>query len=359
MRVPLAEGAEFDLIRRFLAGAASGGRSDVRLGPGDDCAVVAGGAIAISTDASVEGVHFRRAWIGPGEVGWRAASAALSDLAAVGARPIGALVSVLVPPADAATYAAEVMEGVRGAVEAIGGVLLGGDVTESPQVFAMDVVAVGETASPVRRSGARPGDALWVSGRLGGAAAAVAAWLRGAEPEASAREAFAHPHPRTAEALWLLDRLPVHAMIDLSDGLAGDAEQIAVASGVSVVLEADAVPLHGSIAPLPHGEALRLALGGGEDYELCFAASEGDVAPHVDAFRARFGLDLTCVGRIEAGGRAAVVRLRGRDGEEHPLPMHGFRHFARRGGAEAAAAGGSGPAGAPGGGGERAGGEEG
>ncbi|HLL81306.1 MAG TPA: AIR synthase related protein, partial [Longimicrobium sp.] len=127
----LGPGAEFDLIRRFLA-PAQAGRQDVRVGPGDDGAVVAGEGIVLSSDLSVEEVHFRRDWLGPEGIGYRAAAAALSDLAAMAARPIGVLGSLAVPARDAGDYAVAVMEGVRRAAESVGAVLLGGDLTRSP-----------------------------------------------------------------------------------------------------------------------------------------------------------------------------------------------------------------------------------
>ncbi|MDP9349657.1 MAG: AIR synthase related protein, partial [Gemmatimonadota bacterium] len=135
----LAPGAEFDLIRRFYRRAPWRGRVDVPVGPGDDCAVVHGAGIALSSDMSVEGVHFRRDWLGFREIGFRAAAGALSDLAAVAARPIGVLVSLAVPEADAGDPAVEVMEGVREVVEGVGGSVLGGDVTRSPGGLVVDV----------------------------------------------------------------------------------------------------------------------------------------------------------------------------------------------------------------------------
>ncbi len=317
MAVPrLATGAEFDLIRRFYEDARTASPADVRVGPGDDCVIV-GEGIAISTDAVVEGVHFRRDWLEPSEIGYRAAAAALSDLAAVAARPIGALVSLLAPAADVPDFAAAVMEGAREAVQAVGGVLLGGDVALSPVGLAMDVVAVGRAESPVLRSGAKAGDRVWVTGRLGGAAAAVAAWSRREQPTSEAREAFARPRPRIEEARWLTEHAVLHALIDLSDGLAGDAEHIAVASGVSIILERDALPLH------PDAD-VRLALGGGEDYELCFTAAAGAVEPIAREFEERFDLPLRRVGAVESG---AGVALRQPDGRVGPLDVAGFRHF--------------------------------
>ncbi|HET6233286.1 MAG TPA: thiamine-phosphate kinase [Longimicrobiaceae bacterium] len=319
----LAPGAEFDLIRRFVPHpAAPGERGDVRVGPGDDCAVVAGDGIALSCDMSVEGVHFRRDWLSAREIGWRAAAAALSDLAAMAARPIGVLCSLAISDEDAPRFAEHLMAGVRDAAESVGGVLLGGDLTRSLGPIAVDVTVVGECPSPVLRSGARPGDEVWVTGELGGSAAYVAALLRDALPDASARRCFAAPVPRVREAAWLRSRGIPSAMIDISDGLAGDAAQIAAASGVAVVLETDAVPVHEAARTAADGAAL--ALSGGEDYELCFCAAGGAVQPHASAFESETGVRLTRVGRVKAG--AGVWRADGAGGRV-PLGRGGYQHF--------------------------------
>jgi thiamine-monophosphate kinase len=318
--LPLAPGPEFDLIRRFLRGV-PGAAGEVRVGPGDDCAVISAGDVALSSDMSVEGVHFHRDWLAPDEIGYRAAAAALSDLAAVAARPVGLLVSLALPAGDAGEFAEEVMRGVRRAAEFAGAALLGGDVASTAGPLVVDVIVVGAAAAPVLRSGAAPGDEVWVTGTLGGAAAAVAAWLAGGTSDASARERFAAPIPRVHEALFLLDHGIPTAMIDLSDGLAGDAAHLAAASGAALVLDAPAIPIHSALAG--HDEALRLAVSGGEDYELCFTARAGAVEPHAAAFEERFGIALTRVGRVEAGAGAWWSEGEGR----RAMERGGFQHF--------------------------------
>lgn len=323
--IHLAPGPEFDLIRRFLAGsAAEGARDDVRVGAGDDCAVVAGNGIALSSDMSVEGVHFRREWLSPWEIGWRAAAAALSDLAAVAARPIGILVSLAVPAADAGEFAAQLMAGAREAAELVGGALLGGDLTRSPGPVVVDVTVVGEAPRPVLRSGAHFGDELWVTGELGGSAACIHALLEGRAPDPAARERFAHPVPRVREALWLLGRGLPRAMVDLSDGLAGDAAHLAAASCVAVMLSPETIPVHPAARERSRTATLRRALGGGEDYELCFAAAVGVVEPHVAAFERAFGVRLTCVGRLGGGDGVWFVDAEGR---RTPTGIEGWQHF--------------------------------
>jgi thiamine-monophosphate kinase len=321
----LAPGAEFDLIRRFLPRRVPA-RPDVRVGPGDDCAVVAGDGIALSCDMSVEGVHFRRDWLSLKEIGCRAVSAALSDLAAIAARPVGILVSLALPEADAGAHAVQVMEGARRAAENAGAVLLGGDVTQSPGPMVIDVTAVGEAPHPVLRSGVALGDEVWVTGELGAAALFVEQMRAGGEADAAARKRFAGPEPRVREARWLAERGFATAMIDLSDGLAGDAAHLSAASGVAMLLAPELIPIHPAVrrhAASPE-DALRLALSGGEDYELCFTAALGALEPHADDFRRELGIRLTCVGRA-AGGDG--VWWTDAEGNRRPLGLHGYQHF--------------------------------
>lgn len=321
----LAPGAEFDLIRSFFP-AAPRPRPDVLVGAGDDCAVVTGRGIALSTDMSVEGVHFRREWLRPEEIGYRAAAAALSDLAAVAARPIGVLVSLALPAADVGEPARRLMTGVAEAAAAADAVVLGGDVARTADALVVDVVVVGEATHPVLRSGAQPGDELWVTGELGAAALAVAQWSRGEAPAPAARARFARPAPRVREARWLAERGLLRAAIDLSDGLAGDAAHLARASGAGVVLVRDRVPVH----PLVRGASgtpdavLALALAGGEDYELCFAAPPARLEPHRAAFVQAFGVQLTRVGRFIDG---EGVFVEGDGYPRQPLRLRGYQHF--------------------------------
>jgi thiamine-monophosphate kinase len=306
----LGPGREFDLIRRFLAGAgeSSGLPDSVRLGPGDDCAILRVQDLAVSNDISVEGVHFRRDWLGAEEIGYRAAAAALSDLAAMAATPVGVLAALAVHPRDAGDVAAALVNGVRAAAEGVRAVLLGGDTSRSPGPLILDVVVLGTASKPVLRRGARPGDALFVTGDLGGAAAAVRAWRRGDRPDPAARIAFVRPRPRIEEARWLADRDALHALIDLSDGLAGDAGHLAAASGVRIDLDSASIPVHRAAREIATNadDALRLALGGGEDYELCFAAEPATVEPLIDEFTGRFGLRLTRVGTVSEGTGVAL-----------------------------------------------------
>jgi thiamine-monophosphate kinase len=328
--IPLGDGREFDLIRRFLGDAGSDAvpvPAAVRVGPGDDCAIVRGEGLALSVDMSVEGVHFLREWLEPEEIGYRAAAAALSDLAATAAVPIGVLVALALRTEDVEPMATLIMDGVRAAAAGQRAVLLGGDNTRSPGPIVIDVVVVGDAARPVLRTGACPGDSIWVTGELGAATAAVRAWRTGRAPDAAARLAFALPTPRTAEAVWLAGRGVLHALIDVSDGLAGDVAHIAAASGVQVVLDAASIPVHPVLHAGTVSDPLALALSGGEDYELCFAAPPGAVENIVQEFTDAFDLRLTCVGSVHDGGG---VMLRRPDGSTTPLDQGGYDHFAAK-----------------------------
>lgn len=328
----LGPGVEFDLIRRFLERSAPPG-PEVLLGPGDDCAIVAAPSVVVSVDLSLEGVHFRREWLTPEEIGFRATMAALSDLAAMAASPIGVLASLAVPSGDLPETATRIMDGVRQAVEGRGGALLGGDLVRSLGTVVLDIVVLGSAVDAVRRTGARPGDELWVTGALGGAAAAVRAWLEGAEPTAGARTAFARPQARIAEARWLAEASALHAMLDLSDGLAGDLRHLAVASGVALMIDETRIPVHPDAATT--GEGLRLALSGGEDYELCFAAPAGVVQGLEAEFAARFGMSLHQIGSVLRGGsrvggvqvESGQVAMLRPDRTAELLRSSGFEHF--------------------------------
>lgn len=322
----LGPGAEFDRIRQFLAGTRIADEARVPVGPGDDCAIIEAGRLAVSTDMSVEQVHFRREWMEPERIGRRAAIAALSDLAAVAARPFGMLVSLAVPADDPASFGEAIMRGVREAADETGAALLGGDLTRSPGPVVIDVVVLGDVQRPVLRSGARIGDALFVTGRLGGAESAVVDLLDGRTPDATALLAYIAPNARLWEAAWLADRDLVHAMIDLSDGLAGDAGHLAAASGVRIIVDAADLPMHPSAREHGDDAGLAIALGGGDDYELCFAAEAAAIDAIRDEFVDTFGIPITRVGEVVEG---SGVVLRDADGRLRGMPIGGFSHFTR------------------------------
>ena len=232
----LGRGGEFDRLRAIFARLGAAGRA-----LGDDCALVPCGdtTLAVSVDLSVEGVHFRTDWLAPAEIGWRAAAAALSDLAAEAARPIGVLVSLGLPRGGKRDAAADIMHGVAAVARSVGAVVLGGDLVRAAR-YVIDVCVLGSARRPVQRAGARPGDGLWVTGTLGGAGAALAALRAGRRPAPRLRRRYAHPVPRIAAGLRLA-RSGARAMIDVSDGLAADAAHLAAASGVRVEIALERV----------------------------------------------------------------------------------------------------------------------
>ena len=223
------------------------------VGLGDDCALVTvnGTCLAISTDVSVERVHFRLDWIRLDEVGWRATAAALSDLAAEGAEPAGLLNALTIPADASSSDLLQVTGGIRDAARAAGAPVLGGDLSSGP-VWSLTTTVIGFTERAVTRGGAKPGDRLWVTGTLGGTRAALEAWRRREQPTSEARARFARPVPRIAAGRWLAAH-GARAMIDLSDGLGGDAAHLAAASGVALHIDLEQVP----VAPAAVEEAHR------------------------------------------------------------------------------------------------------
>jgi len=315
----LGPGPEFDLIRAIarVLGPSAGPLDD-------DCALIPDGGttLALSTDVSVENVHFRRDWLQPAEIGWRAAASGLSDLAAEGAEAIGLLAAVTGPRSLAEPDLVELMRGVGEAAASAGGRVLGGDLS-SGAYWSIAVTVVGRAARPVTRAGGRPGDGLWVTGAFGGARAALEAWLRGEQPAPDAREAFARPVPRLAAGAWLAAH-GATAMLDVSDGLAGDARHLAAASGVMLTIELDHLP----VAPAAAAEADRLRIAapvfagqGGEDYELLAALPAGFGAAEARAFQAATGVALTRIGAVGSGAGVHLL-LRGEE-----VWLTGFDHF--------------------------------
>ncbi len=304
----LGPGREFDLVRTLIARW-----GDTAFGIGDDAAILdvpPGQRVVASTDSAVDGVHFRRDWLTPREIGWRAAAAALSDLAAMAARPLAMLVSLLVPPAWLGEVTG-IADGLGDAARATGARIVGGDLSAARE-RAMTLTVLGAAATPVLRSGARPHDLLYVTGRLGGPLAALRAWQRGDAPSPDARERFAHPVPRIQEALWLAAR-GAHAAIDVSDGLLSDAAHLAAASGAHLELSLDQLPTLAGLAP---DEAAR----SGEEYELLVAAARPlDTA----AFARQFAIPLTGIGRVASGPAGVDATLHG----ARVAPGGGFDHF--------------------------------
>jgi thiamine-monophosphate kinase len=305
----MGPGVEFDLIRRM---AATWG--DLVQHAGDDAAIldVAHGArLVASTDSSVEGVHFRREWLSLQEIGYRATVAALSDLAAMGADPIGLLIAATIPAGVAETIEM-LADGIGQAARDSGCPIVGGDLTGGDRI-SLTMTVLGTAQPPIGRGGAQIGDGVWVTGRLGGPGAAVRALLSGELPSAEHWPRFAHPVARIAEARWLADQ-GISAMIDISDGLSSDARHVAAASGVALEIDILAIPCIPDVTP-------RAACASGEEYELLLTApDEFDVAE----FESRFGIPLTRVGTVVEGTDGEVTFLE--DGARVDLAQ-GYDHF--------------------------------
>ena len=304
----LGPGREFDAIREMLRRY-----GDFAQGVGDDCALLPlgnGEWLCVSTDGTVEDVHFRRGWLAPEELGYRAAMAALSDLAAVAAEPFGMLVAMSVPESWWGKLPG-IASGIAEAARMTRTPVVGGDTTRGA-ALAITITVLGRSRSPLRRGGARAGDYVYVTGSLGGPLTALRDLERG-EKTVRHRTRFAHPVARVRPALWLA-RQGASAAVDVSDGLAADLAHIAAASGVRIRLDLDRVPTVPGISPTE-------AAASGEEYELAVTAP----APlDVERFRREAALPLTEIGRVLEGGEPGVEAWRG--GARVDLPR-GHDHF--------------------------------
>lgn len=307
---------EFELLARIRERLPSPGPR-IRLGSGDDAAItLPGGATATSVDALVDGVHFRRALASPAQIGHKALATALSDLAAMGAEAGEAYVALGVPPDLDEDGCIELLDGLLALAASTGTSLAGGDVSRSAELFlAITVVGhAGDPASLVSRAGARPGDALVLSGEIGGAAAGL--WLLenpALEAKVPAGTAGAlrlrqlEPQPRLGTGRALA-RAGASAMIDLSDGLGADALHLAEQSGIALRIDAGAAPLAAG-APetaAAAGHDRWQLLGGGEDYELLASIAPERLEQATAAVQEAEGVALTQIGEVAAGGGVEI-----------------------------------------------------
>jgi thiamine-monophosphate kinase len=322
---------EFELIaRHFTRPAPPGGA--VVLGVGDDAALLRptpGHQLAISTDMLVEGRHFF-AGAEPQALGHKALAVNLSDLAAMGARPLGFTLALALPEAHDAWLAA-FARGLFALADAHACPLVGGDTTRGPLNLCITVFGELLPGQALRRDAARAGDELWLSGRTGEARLALAlrrgkAWASGAPADvAAAADRMDRPTPRLALGQALAATPGVHAALDVSDGLLGDLGHLLKASGVGAEVHVDTLPLAPALQGLALDHQRDCLLAGGDDYELLFTA---DAAAHgaVLAAGQAAGVAVTHIGRITAGPGLRVL-----DAQGNPLALqtHGFDHFKR------------------------------
>ncbi|HEV7401137.1 MAG TPA: thiamine-phosphate kinase [Solirubrobacterales bacterium] len=290
----------------------------IRLGSGDDAAIaVPGGATATSVDALVDGVHFRRALASPAQIGHKALATALSDLAAMGAEAGEAYVTIGLPPDLDEDGCIELLDGLLALAAATGTTLAGGDVTRAGELF-LAIAVVGHAPGPesfVSRSGALPGDALVLTGELGGAAAGLLLLERPELGEAlpattieRLRARQLEPQPRLG-AGRALAAAGATAMIDLSDGLGGDAGHLAQRSAAELRIDAGVLPLAdgvAEIAALAARERFALAIAGGEDYELLASIAPGHLDEAKQAVGEEEGIALTQIGEVDAGSGVEI-----------------------------------------------------
>lgn len=315
---------EFDLIEVIRA-RVDVARGDVALGIGDDAALLnvpAGQQLVACTDTLVAGVHFP-VGTAPEDIGWKALAVNLSDLAAMSAQPVWALLALTLPDADAA-FVECFAEGFAELARAHGVALAGGDTTQGPLAVTVTALGFVPHGLALTRGGARVGDALFVTGTLGDAAGALRVLRESGENGVELRARLDRPEPRIAAGLAL--RGIASACIDVSDGLLADLGHVCTASGAGAELDVDALPLSSALTTAFDAATCReLALAGGDDYELCFTVA-GAREAEMQAALARKGCEATRIGRIVAG---SGVRVLDAHGNEVATPRAGWEHFSR------------------------------
>jgi thiamine-monophosphate kinase len=308
---------EFELIARLTKSLPA--NENVLAGAGDDCAVLdfglPGKLFLFKTDAIVEGIHFTKK-TPPEKIGRKALARCLSDIAAMAGTPTAALVTIALPENFDADFVAKIYDGMNTLAEKSGVAIVGGETTTNPERILISIALLGivSRGKQILRSGAKIGDAIFVTGELGGSRA----------------EKHLDFEPRITEANWLAEKFPIHAMIDLSDGLAGDLRHILKASGVGAELLKSAIPISreakSAAKKNPSAKpAFAAALTDGEDFELLFAIASKDAVKLLDAWKKQFPkLKLSCIGKIVAG---EGILIRDKSGS-HKLNANGYVHFA-------------------------------
>lgn len=324
---------EKKLIERIQQGARKAEPTAARLLParllcgiGDDCArlaLPAGYETIVTTDFTIENVHFRRQWHPPEVVGHRCLARGLSDIAAMGGKPVSAFLSLALPAGTETRWVDKFLSGMLALAEKSGVALAGGDTTESPGGILADIVVLGIVPSgqAILRSGAQAGDSIHVTGELGAAMALCERMY--AEPEKKYRPASCpahfYPQPQLAIGQYLREHKLATAMIDISDGLSTELSHICEESGTGAVLWASAIP----IASIGRRKLeLRQALHGGDEYQLLFTSPKGRRLPKAIA-----GVPVTRIGEIMAGGGLLLEEA---GGQRTKLTPGGWQHFDRQ-----------------------------
>jgi thiamine-monophosphate kinase len=327
----VGEFALIDRLRRLVPTSGPG----VTVGLGDDAAVLTfGGPVVATCDIQVEGVHFTWALCAPADVGWRAVAVNLSDIAAMGGTPRFVLISLALPAHTSVDTVEEMYRGIAEISASHGVVVAGGNLSSTPGPLVIDVSALGDAGRSLTRTGARPGDRVWVTGEVGKAAAGrflaghPAIRVAGGDMLLAA---YQRPTPRVEAGKTLGGVREVSAMIDTSDGTASDLLHVVEASRVGVRLDAHRLPVPQGLIDAAHeagSDPLAWMLAGGEDYELMFTAAR-EFDAQAPGLAARLDVPVTCVGEIlpEAEGRWIV------DGNGHrrALGPQGWDHFSHRG----------------------------
>ncbi|HZI57471.1 MAG TPA: thiamine-phosphate kinase [Verrucomicrobiae bacterium] len=318
---------ERNLIKHIRQLAGDSANKAVVRGIGDDCSVLRlspGSELLVTTDLCLENVHFRRDWHPAPVVGHRCLTRGLSDIAAMGGDPLACFLSLGLPEESLPKDLPQVwvngfLRGLLKLAKQFNVQLAGGDISSAPQVTA-DIIVTGQVpiGKAVLRSGARPGDRIYVTGSLGGAAAVLKQFYAGNVVKPTRSSSHFYPTPRLEVGKWLRKQGVATAMIDLSDGLSVDLAHVCEESSVSALITARSIPVG-------KGADLQLALHGGEDYELLFTAPK---RAHVPAKIA--GIKTTEIGEVRnRSNYSTAIQILGENGKIKPLAQRGWEHFSK------------------------------
>ena len=314
---------ERSLIHQIRRMAAASRNSALKMGIGDDCAILRlkpGFELLVTSDLCLENVHFRRAWHPPAAVGHRCLTRGLSDIAAMGGEPLACFLSLGLPADLPSPWINGFLRGLLALARRYKVQLAGGDVSSAPQITA-DIIVTGQIPSgtAVRRAGANPEDRIYVTGSLGGSTATLKQLFAGTALKPAKSNPHFYPTSRLEVGSWLRKRCLATAMIDISDGLSVDLRHICDESGVAAILLSNKVPI-------TKNADLELALHGGEDYELLFTASKRARIPAQIA-----GIAITQIGEIRnRRDYSSAIQILGDNGKVRPLPQRGWEHFAKQ-----------------------------